>query len=60
MDMLDPRINYAVMATEDRVRRLLRERSLKTQPRQVRQLPDPRREGTAAEASLPSPAPVLP
>lgn len=45
MDMLDYRIHYAVMTTEDRVRSLRRERSLQRQLEPVRQLPKPRLEG---------------
>jgi len=44
MDMLDYRIHYAVMATEDRVRSLRRERSLLKQLERVPQLPEPRPE----------------
>ncbi len=45
MDMLDYRFHYAVMAAEERVRTLHRERSLQTQLGQVRRLPEPRPQG---------------
>jgi hypothetical protein len=45
VDMLDYRIHYAVMAAEDRVRSLHRERRLELQARRDRRMPEPRVEG---------------
>ncbi len=45
MDMLDYRMHYAVMATEERVDNLRRERSLRRQMRQRRSQPESRPNG---------------
>ena len=43
--MLDCRFHYAVMVTEERVRNVLRDRSLQTQLVRIRPSPVPRPEG---------------
>jgi len=45
MDMLDYRMHYAVMATEDRVRSFRRERHQLSKGEAQRRVPKPRREG---------------